>query len=74
MELQRRGVVSFLIASKAFEPLVRAQLKQEGVSARVVVVDHPTGGLTPDQLVERIDQAYELLLPMLERGGADDIG
>ena len=42
-ELEKRGVTTFLIATKTFEPLVLAQAKARKIEARLLVVDHPIG-------------------------------
>ncbi|MBO0851281.1 MAG: hypothetical protein J2P20_17600 [Pseudonocardia sp.] len=58
MELERRGVLPFLIVTSTFLPLVAAQAKARRVEPRLVVIDHPVGGLTEAELAGRIDAAY----------------
>ena len=41
-----------------FLPLVQAQAKARRVDPRVVVVEHPVGGLTDAELAGRIEDAY----------------
>ncbi|MBT6277631.1 MAG: hypothetical protein HOI95_26290 [Chromatiales bacterium] len=61
MELEKRGVTTYLIATETFEPLVRAQAKARKVDARLIVVKHPIGGLNAEELAERIDAASSKL-------------
>ena len=76
MELERRGAQAYLVVSRAFEPLVRIQARQEGVAPRLIVVDHPIGGLNPEQLSERIAATYSGLVASLDAidatGGGDE--
>lgn len=44
--------------TRTFLPLVTAQAKARRVDPRVVVVEHPVGGLTPTELASRIEAAY----------------
>lgn len=44
--------------TRTFLPLVNAQAKARRVDPRVVVVEHPVGGLNPAELAERIATAY----------------
>jgi hypothetical protein len=65
VELERRGVLPFLIVTSTFLPLVRAQAKARKVEPKVVVVDHPVGGLDAEEFAARIDAAYRGLLEYL---------
>lgn len=67
MELERRGVVAFLVVTRTFLPLVTAQAKARRVEPRLVVVDHPVGGLNAAELVDRIEAAYAGVARELER-------
>lgn len=67
MELERRGVVAFLVVTRTFLPLVAAQAKARRVEPRLVVVDHPVGGLNAAELVDRIEVAYAGVARELER-------
>ena len=58
MELERRGVVAVLVVTRTFLPLVAAQAKARRVDPRLVVVEHPVGGLNEAELVDRIEVAY----------------
>jgi hypothetical protein len=58
VELERRGVLPFLIVTRTFLPLVAAQAKARRVEPRLVVIDHPVGGLSEAELADRIDAAY----------------
>ena len=47
--------MSFLVVTRAFLPLVKAQAKSRGVEPRLIVVEHPIGGLNEAELQSRID-------------------
>ncbi|MBS0223783.1 MAG: hypothetical protein JSR91_23905 [Proteobacteria bacterium] len=57
MELQKRGVTAYVIATETFRPLVLAQAKARKVEPRLIVVKHPIGGLNAQELAERIETA-----------------
>jgi hypothetical protein len=42
-------------------PLVLAQARARKLEPKLIVVQHPVGGLNAEELVERIDTAYEAL-------------
>lgn len=44
--------------TRTFLPLVTAQAAARRVDPRVVVVEHPVGGLNEDELADRIEAAY----------------
>ena len=67
MELEKRGVVAPLVVTSTFLPLVQAQAKARRVEPRLVVVDHPEGGLNESELVDRIEAAYAGVAGELER-------
>ena len=50
-------MTTFLIATRTFAPLVLAQAKARKVETRLIVVDHPIGGLNAQELAERIETA-----------------
>lgn len=54
-------MTAYVIASDTFVPLVQAQAEARKVDPKLIVVKHPVGGLNADELVERIDTAYEAL-------------
>jgi hypothetical protein len=66
VELERRGVVPFLIVTSTFLPLVRAQAKARKVEPRVIVVDHPVGGLDAEEFAGRVEAAYAGMVRELE--------
>ncbi|MDD7967464.1 hypothetical protein PGB27_19165 [Actinomycetospora sp. DW7H6] len=49
---------SILVVTSSFLPLVQAQATARRAEPRLVVVDHPVGGLSPDELAGRTDTAY----------------
>jgi hypothetical protein len=51
-----------VIATETFRPLVLAQAKARKVTARLVVVKHPVGGLNAQELAERIETATKGLI------------
>lgn len=59
MELQRRGVLSLLVVTRTFQPLVQAQARARRVQPRLVVIEHPLGGLDEAELAGRIDAAFD---------------
>jgi hypothetical protein len=66
--LQKRGVRSYLVITDAFRPMVMAQAKARGIeNPRLIIVKHPIGGLNPDELVSRIDQAEKSFFDGLEK-------
>jgi hypothetical protein len=69
VELERRGMLGFLIVTRTFLPLVTAQAKARRVQPRVVVVDHPIGGLNAEELAVRIEAAYGGVVRLLDELG-----
>ena len=67
MELERRGVVPLLIVTRTFLPLVQAQAKARRVEPRLVVVEHPLGGLDEAELASRVDAAFDGVARELDR-------
>ncbi|MCU1629400.1 MAG: hypothetical protein JWP64_4349, partial [Pseudonocardia sp.] len=55
-----------LIVTRTFLPLVQAQAKARKAEPRLIVVDHPVGGLTEAELTGRIDVAYQGVVRELE--------
>lgn len=53
---------SVLVVTRSFLPLVQAQAKARRAEPRLVVVDHPIGGLSDAELAGRIDAAFEGVL------------
>jgi len=47
-----------LVVTRSFLPLVTAQATARRADPRLVVIDHPVGGLAPDELAGRIDAAF----------------
>lgn len=54
-------MTAYVIASKTFAPLILAQARARKVEPKLLVVNHPVGGLNGEELVDRIDTAYEAL-------------
>lgn len=67
MELERRGVGAILIVTRTFLPLVQAQAKARRAEPRLVVIDHPLGGLDADELARRVDVAHAGVARELDR-------
>lgn len=49
---------SVLVVTSSFLPLVTAQAKARRADPRLVVIDHPIGGLSPAEFAEREEAAY----------------
>ncbi len=62
LELEKRGLVAYVVTTPVFQMLVQAHARAAGVKARLIVLDHPIAGLKPEALQSRIDQACELLI------------
>ncbi len=54
-------MTAYVIASDTFVPLVLAQARARKIEPKLIIVQHPVGGLNAEELVERIDTAYEAL-------------
>jgi ABC-type phosphonate transport system ATPase subunit len=54
------------VVTRTFLPLVQAQAKARRVNPRLVVIDHPLGGLNEAELAGRIDTAFEGVLRELD--------
>ena len=50
-------MTTFLIVTRTFAPLVLAQAKARKIDTRLLVVNHPIGGLNAQELAERIETA-----------------
>jgi ABC-type phosphonate transport system ATPase subunit len=74
VELERRGVVPFLIVTRTFLPLVQAQAAARKVEPKLVVIDHPVGGLNESELAGRIDEAYAGVAAHFDAAGIDAAG
>ena len=62
IELEKRGITAYVVATETFRPLVLAQAKARKVTARLIVVKHPVGGLNAQELAERIETATKGLI------------
>lgn len=58
---------TFIVTTEAFVPLVQAQARARGAHPKMLVIKHPVGGLSPEELTERIEAAYAALVEALER-------
>ena len=66
IEVRRRGVPSAVICSKPFLQLGRTQSRVLGVpDLPLIVVEHPLGGISMDDVKARADAALPGLLEML---------
>ena len=70
IELEKRGVPAAVICTEPFITSARAMSKLGGIPEYpFVVLPHPLGSLTPDELRERaIQAAPEVLRILLARG------
>jgi len=58
--------VAPLLVTTTFLPLVEAQAKARRVTARVIVVPHPVGGLNAAELAAKIETASAQLLTLAD--------
>jgi len=71
-ELQRRGVRAALICSDAFLPLARVQRLAANVpDLPLIVIKHPLGGISLDDVGRRAAQALPQILELV-RGAQHD--
>jgi len=68
LELQRRGVRVALICSDAFVPLANSLKRKMPTGPRLplVVIKHPLGGISIDEVRARADQALPQLISALQ--------
>ena len=65
-EMQRRGVLAAVICSDAFVPLGRSLQKVLKVpELPLIVIKHPLGGISMDDVRKRADQALPQILELL---------
>ena len=64
--MEKRGVVTFVVATETFRPLVLAQAKARKIDAKLITVKHPLGGLNAKEMTERIDAANRELSVAIE--------
>ncbi|MDD9902605.1 MAG: hypothetical protein OXT06_03460, partial [Rhodospirillaceae bacterium] len=57
IELEKRGVETYIVITETFLPLVRAQAKARKADPKLLIVKHPVGGLNAEELAERIGVA-----------------
>ncbi len=70
MKFEKAGIPAILFASTAFLPLARSIVQTSGLEdLRIVIIDHPLGGISEDDLAARIDAAYEQAVSLLEEAG-----
>jgi hypothetical protein len=60
-------VRSILVVTSSFLPLVTAQAKARRADPRLVVIDHPIGGLSPEEFAGREEAAYRGVVAELRR-------
>lgn len=60
---------SILVVTSSFLPLVTAQARARRADPRLVVVDHPVGGLSPDEFAGREEAAYAGVVAELQGMG-----
>jgi hypothetical protein len=67
VQLERRGVPALLVATSIFEGLAVHEAKRSGMpGARIVVIDHPLGVISPDELQGRIETATQRVVELAE--------
>jgi len=67
-ELRRRGVVSAVVCSTAFETLGRTQARVFGAAdLPLVMIPHPLGGLSRDEVRSRADVAVPQIVDLIRK-------
>ena len=62
VSLERLGVPSVLVVSTTFKPLAKSIVATLGLpDVRMLVLEHPVGGLQPAAVVSRVEAAYPVL-------------
>ncbi|MCH9047156.1 MAG: hypothetical protein IIA40_13760 [SAR324 cluster bacterium] len=68
MELEKRGIPTVTICTDAFVGLAREESKNLGMpDLAIAIVEHPIGGLKPDQVAQRAQAALEPVISALTR-------
>ncbi|MEZ4331433.1 MAG: hypothetical protein R3F35_06750 [Myxococcota bacterium] len=65
MALEARGVPCVVVATADFEDLARRLAALEGFDPRLLVVEHPLGGVAPEGVARRARRAIEPLLGLI---------
>lgn len=65
MALEARGVPCIVVATRDFESLARRLAALEGFDPRLLVVEHPLGGVDPAGVEARARRVLEPLLGLL---------
>jgi len=66
-ELRKRGLITAVVCSTAFQKLGRAQAKVFGVpDLPLLIVEHPVGGLDLDRVEARAETAAPQLVRLLQ--------
>jgi hypothetical protein len=66
-EMRRRGVAAAAICSEPFSQLARTQAAILGVpDLSLIVIPHPLGGATREEVRRRADVAFPQLLQLLQ--------
>lgn len=65
MALEARGVPCVVVATQDFEALARRLATLEGFDPRLLVVEHPLGGIPPEAVAARAGRAIEPLLGLI---------
>ena len=68
MELEKRGIPTVTICTDAFVGLAREESRNLGMpDLPIAIVEHPIGGLKPDQVTQRAQAALEPVISALTR-------
>ena len=61
-------MVALFVGTTSFLPLARYETARRGViDARMVIVDHPLGGVPADVIVQRADAARAVVADLIEQ-------
>jgi hypothetical protein len=75
--LEKRGTPTITVATESFTRLAALQSKAMGMpDLAVAVIDHPLGGIEPDEVRKKAEGAVAAVLGLLgeRRGGGDGAG
>ena len=59
-------MVAIFVGTTSFLPLARYETARRGViDARMVIVDHPLGGVPADDIIQRADDARKVVADLI---------
>ena len=68
MELEKQGIPTVTICTEAFVELARTEAKNLGLpDLPLAIVQHPMGGLSTEQVLQRSHEAWDQVIAALTR-------